>query len=168
MRTSGPKVSALEADIINLLRAGNVVTLSQLTAQLVHTHGCSTTDVKRIVLQMERIGYVRRETHRGITRFEWNTDIVGKLKPAVPTQPAPTLGLALDMGQASKVKRPSYRAAIEWLALNAIDPALTSEDIAHTIIVAFTAEMFGVTTTRVTDDICRCLDRHGMKKPGDA
>jgi hypothetical protein len=56
------------------------------------------------------------------------------------------------------VKRPSYRSAVEWLALNAIDPAQSNEDIAHTIIVAFTAEMFGVTQTRVTDDIRRCLD----------
>jgi hypothetical protein len=61
--------------IINLFRAGNVVTISQLTAQLVQEPAfrlVGTSEVRSIVVGLERDKLVRRSLDGGIMRFQWN------------------------------------------------------------------------------------------------
>jgi hypothetical protein len=60
--------------IIKLFRGGNVVTISQLTAQLVQEsafRGTSTIEVRRVVFGLEKDKLLDRTTEGGITRFRW-------------------------------------------------------------------------------------------------
>lgn len=52
------------------------------------------------------------------------------------------------------MKRPTYRAAIEWLAMNGASDE-TLEDIQGAIPTALVADMFGVELAKVAADIAR-------------
>ena len=60
------------------------------------------------------------------------------------------------------MKRASYRAAIEWVALNdsaADDDALDAEVAGQLITAALVADIFGVTSEKVGRDIVRVRQR---------
>lgn len=60
------------------------------------------------------------------------------------------------------VKRASYRAAVQWIALNdsaGDDDALDVESVSGYITTALVADVFGVDATRVGKDVVRARAR---------
>lgn len=58
----------------------------------------------------------------------------------------------------ARMKRPSYRAGVEWIALN--DEQLADLDETRSLIsVAMLADLFGRTTADVARDVLRCRER---------
>ena len=51
------------------------------------------------------------------------------------------------------MKRPSYRAAVHWLAMNDDRDPETTEQIASLVTTCLVADLFGVTPERVADDV---------------
>ena len=65
----------LTADIMRIFRAGNVVNISQLTAQLIQEprwRTLGTQEVRAIVFSLEKEAILVRENCDGITRFRWS------------------------------------------------------------------------------------------------
>lgn len=67
----------------------------------------------------------------------------------------------------AKMKRPSYREAIVYIALN-IDPgdddALNAEVVATYIPCALVAELFGIEPERVGKDVVKYREKIGNRK----
>jgi hypothetical protein len=58
------------------------------------------------------------------------------------------------------VKRPGYREAIEWIALNDDTEWLNAEYGSPSVTACLVADLFGVTTERVTADLRRYYERN--------
>lgn len=57
------------------------------------------------------------------------------------------------------MKRPSYRMAVEWAALNDESAATDPEEVAGTISVCLVADIFGLDVARVVRDVLRVRAR---------
>jgi hypothetical protein len=62
------------------------------------------------------------------------------------------------------MKRASYRDAVNWLAYNDDNHWLTDEYGSLSVTAALVADIFGVTTERVTADLRRAIERMERKR----
>jgi hypothetical protein len=70
------------------------------------------------------------------------------------------------------MKRPSYRAAIAWIAeVDPIDPDDYNDELEQMeghVSVALVADMFGIERSRVVRDVLRCVVRKVLYPGGGA
>ena len=72
-----------------------------------------------------------------------------------------------NLAEASPVKRASYREAVAWVAENdsgGESDALRPEVVCHLITAALVADIFGVPSERVGNDIVNYRLKHGWER----
>lgn len=63
------------------------------------------------------------------------------------------------------MRRPSYRAAIFWIAENDDTDCVNARPLYPSVSMSLIADLFGVDDTRVISDVKRYLDRKKEIKP---
>lgn len=74
--------------------------------------------------------------------------------PTMAVIPADELQ-ALERAVEAAQRRPSYKKAVEWVALNDDSAELDAEAIEHSVSVAFIADIWGVPARRVARDVLK-------------